>query len=244
MHAKDILANLLPYQSLLKRMAAHEHDYLSANPAFAKATTRVRTQYDFITLWLSSVSEEDGPHRPIVRSHCEIRFKINGTKPEVELVHCEEKPRISALEALVKAHVAAPRNAWNPTLETAFYHSDAVTKYLAIADVIAGPARNCVHGDNYRPGNFSEIAIDDEFIVLSQINRMNAKSLAHKNDYALRELVFTIPLGDSQQKSSLGDTLIGEMRVCFSDSSSDNNRACGKAIAERIAQAQQSFAQS
>ena len=242
MHAKKILANLLPYQSLLKRLLAHEHAFLSAIPTYATSSTRLRCQYDFVTLWLSSVSEEDGPHRPIVRPHGEFRFKIDGTTTTIELVHCEEKSRISALEALVKAHVAAPRNAWNPNLETSSYHSEAVTKYLAIADDIAGPARNGAHGDNYRPGNFSEIAIDDEFLVLSQINRMNSRSLAHKNDYAMRDLVFTIPLGDSRLRSSPGDSQIGEMRVSFSDHSSDNNRVCGKAIAERLAQAQQSFA--
>lgn len=243
MKAKDILANLLPYQSLLKRLRTHEDAHLRANPTYATSTTRIRNQYDFITLWLSYVSEEDGPHRPIVHPYCEIRFKINGTKPEVERVHCEDNERTAAFEALVKAHVTAPRNAWNPALETALYHSQAVTKYLTIADAIAGPARNAVHGDDYRPGNFSEIAIDDEFIVLSQINRMNSRSLAHKNDYAMRDLVFTIPLGDSRLTSSLGDSLIGEMRVAFSDHSSDNNRACGNGIAERITQAQQSFAQ-
>jgi hypothetical protein len=241
MNAIDILSNLLPYQSLLKRLVAHEHAHLSAIPAFTKPTTRIRNQYDFITLYLGYLSEQDGPHRPIANLYCEVRLKLNGTVAVVERVHCEEKSRTQALEALVKTHVTAPRNAWNLKLETKHYHSDAVTKYLAIADGIAGPARNCTHGDDYRPGNFSEISVDEDFIILSQINHMNAKSLAHKEDYSLRDLVFTIPLGEARKRQAFDDVMIGEMQVAMSDLSSAPNRSCGAAIAERIAQAQQSF---
>jgi len=243
MNTINILANLLPYQSLLKRLLVHEHDYLNAIPAYTKPTTRIRSQYDFITLWLGYLSEEDGPHRPIENSYGEIRFKLNGTRPEVEQVHCEEKSRADALTALAKAHAAAPRNAWYPALETPLYLNETVTKYLTIADDIAGPVINGASGDNYRPGNFSEISVDEGFIVLSQINHMNAKSLAHKNDYSLRDLVFTIPLGDDRKSQSFDDTLIGEMLVEFSDRSSANNRTCGNGIAERIAQAKRDFAQ-
>lgn len=241
MHAKNILANLLPYQSLLTRLVAHEQDHLNAIPAFTRSTTRLRMQYDFITLSLGYLSEEDGPHRPIANLYGEIRLQLNGTTTAVERVYCEDKTRTDALAELVNAHVAAPRNAWNPALETPVYLSEVVTKYLTIADQIVGPACNCAHGDDYRPGNYSEISTDENAIVLSQINHMNAKSLAHKHDYSLRDLVFTIPLGDDRRPPRFGDTLIGDMLVGFSDGSSDNNRACGHGIAERIAQAQQSF---
>jgi hypothetical protein len=116
--------------------------------------------------------------------------------------------------------------------------SETLGTYLTIAESIARCAYLCAKGDDYRPGYFSEIAIDEQEIMLRQINHMNAKSLDHKKDYSLRDLEFFIPLEESAglapKRLMIGEEYIGKMRVRFDDRSSENNRGCGDLIRSQM----------
>lgn len=94
-----------------------------------------------------------------------------------------------------------------------------VVKSLMKADSIANLVLNCASGDDYWPGNFSEVIYGSKYIELRQVNYMNAKSLDHRKDYSLRSLVFHVPMS--------ADT---KMTWEFTDRSSENNRRCGDSI--------------
>jgi hypothetical protein len=121
--------------------------------------------------------------------------------------------------------------------------AEAVERYLIIAESIARCAQHCAVGDNYRPGYFSDMIVTPEGITLQQINHMNARSLDHKKNYSLRNLEFFIPLKQTSPgtRSLLPDDHIGVMRISFSDRSSQNNRACGEKILEKIAEEKSAF---
>lgn len=105
-----------------------------------------------------------------------------------------------------------------------FILPDEIIKQLATADSIASLAVNCTTGDGYEPGNFSKIILSNSEIELQQINHMNAKSLAHKKNYSLRSLIFKIDLKNPK-----------ELKIDFSDHSSENNKHCGDQIKAAIA---------
>jgi hypothetical protein len=104
-----------------------------------------------------------------------------------------------------------------------------------MAESIAEQAYQCTSGDDYGPGYFSKIKLTSNGITLEQINHMNSKSLAHKQDYSLRDLEFFIPYGSQKPgKLLFEEEYIGTMRIRFSDRSSANNRNCGDRIRQQI----------
>lgn len=106
---------------------------------------------------------------------------------------------------------------------------------LSIADRISNHAVNMHTGDNYWPGNYSSVILTADGITLEQINHMNSRSLNHKDNYSLRDLVFQIHIQPAVTfKQSFGDVLLGNMLISFSDHSSQNNRAAGDAIQEQL----------
>jgi hypothetical protein len=113
--------------------------------------------------------------------------------------------------------------------------TDETVTYLSIADRISNHAVNMYSGDNYWPGNYSNVKLTADTITLEQINHMNSRSINHKDNYSLRDLVFKIPLQKTVVlKHSYDALLLGRMMVSFSDRSSQNNRAAGDAIQEQI----------
>jgi hypothetical protein len=124
---------------------------------------------------------------------------------------------------------------WDAPSSGDFFFADEVIESLQTADSIAALTSNCTRGDNYRPGNFSKVAVSSERIELRQINHMNAKSLDHKHDYSLRKLVFTIPFAREKMEKKLFHTYkIGNMMIEFSDNSSENNKRCGQKVIEAL----------
>jgi hypothetical protein len=105
---------------------------------------------------------------------------------------------------------------------------------LTIADEIAKQAHHFSAGDDYRPGYYSEIALNDNGIVLKQINHWNARSIDHKKDYTLRNLEFYISLTEDKPKLSFQQEYIGKMIVLFSDRSSENKKRCADRILKKI----------
>lgn len=145
-----------------------------------------------------------------------IQFEINGSFGKL----CKLYPDNAAVKSKIESASWPGLDAGTkPSLL-----SEEIRKHLTTADSIAGLAVNCAHGDNYRPGNFSEIILSNSEIELQQINHMNAKSLAHKSNYSLRSLIFRIDLENSK-----------ELEIDFNDRSSENNKHCGDQIKAAIA---------
>ena len=160
-------------------------------------------------------------------------FEISQDQAVLQKVYVSDRSREQQLEASIRNNKALKDFRWTVAGAHATQNELVVARCLAAADAIARRAVNCAHGDDYRPGCYNSVLVSDTEIVLSQINHMNAKSLKHKNDYCLRNLVFTIPLIEHVQVK-LSDLQLGPMRISFSDSSSANNLRCGEAIMEQI----------
>ena len=160
-----------------------------------------------------------------------ITFEISDKEAKLEQFHCEDKTKEeNYLTSIKSLHWPG----WKNTNNIKLPYTPEILQSLHVADSIASLTVNCAAGDNYRPGNFSKIQIKEQHINLEQINQMNAKSLAHKNDFSLRKLVFTIPLNENTIKKRTDTFLIGNMSVFFSDNSSANNKNCGASVLKAL----------
>jgi hypothetical protein len=198
MSCHDVVTLLLAYQLQLAEVFPGQD-----------LTFSIASQYSFITIDISKSKEK----------YAHLKFEIDERSAKLNDLYCEDR----SMEEGIRKKVAALQ--W-PVLklqgQKELPYSDEIKQELATADKIAALGVNCTMGDNYRPGNFSKILLTEAAIELSQINYMNAKSLAHKNDYSLRSLVFTIPFNG------------GKTTFEFSDRSSENNRRCGDRIEEAL----------
>jgi len=189
----QILSVLLAYRECLVKL-------LKLNPE----DIMVASEYSFITVNITQ---------------CYIRFTITDAGAELESIYSDDK----AIEAAFKEKIESETWPGLKSMKIQLPWSKQVIQQLETADNIASIAMNCVAGDEYRPGNFSKILLNHNFIELHQVNYMNAKSLNHKNNYSLRSLVFRISL----EKAT-------KMITEFTDRSSQNNRHCGEKIRAAI----------
>ncbi|MFL5729128.1 MAG: hypothetical protein ACJ75J_06520, partial [Cytophagaceae bacterium] len=237
MKTVDILAKLNLYQDLLKEMQQQELVYLQARNKDIRLSKVLSVEYSFITLELmSSTKEEDSG-----QLYCSVRFELTDQGTILNEVFCEEESRKLELEKRIKKNKALYRFILNDKSNESFPYSPTIFRYLNIADTIAVKAMHCARGDDYRPGFYSKIEITDEFIVLSQINHMNSRSLEHKENYSLRDLEFIIPLTGIAKDPSRYDYQIGEMLVEFSDRSSSSYKSCGAHIKEQMEQEKKAY---
>lgn len=231
MNSLAIVNELYRYFSLLTAIETLEKKNGYANkPGYFHKSVSLR--YDFITLVLKFNDEEN------LHSECfNATFKLVGHTPTLTELHCIPDERKNEIRDYVRKN--SPQSFNNEMLTNSEWVNETVIQYLNIADEIAKQAFRCSQGDDYRPGYFSEVVVDDSGIILRQINRWNSRSILHKNDYYLRDLEFHIPTADVERKLSYGAEKIGRMTVFFSDSSSVNNKSCGDRIYNAI-QAQKS----
>ena len=209
MTCHEIIIKLLVYRSQLLKILGPEHRELALD---------VTNQYSFITIDITKSGEPFG----------QVRFELTGEAAKLSSLHCED----DSLKKIIANRIELETwPGWTSPSSIDMPYADQVLQSMQTADSVAALARNCTRGDDYRPGNFSKISVDSNRIRLEQINHMNAKSLAHKNDYSLRKLVFTIPLETNPaNEGSLQKYQIGIMTAEFSDRSSENNRRCGDKI--------------
>lgn len=219
--AANILHALAPFQQVLQELHVQEHSHLEkkGNTTLQK---NIKLAYSFITLTLMN----DGD------VYLKITFELKQDLAVPGEVYVADASRKSLLENSIRNHAALKNFRWSAAADNEYKNDTVITRCLAIADAIAGTVVNCARGDDYLPGCYSSIEISEEKIVLRQINRMNSKSLDHKNDYSLRDLEFTIPLAPVAPR--FNDHQIGPMLISFSDHSSANNRACGERIEKQI----------
>jgi hypothetical protein len=168
----------------------------------------VASQYSFI---IADISKGD-------ERYVHLKFEITESSGRLNDIYCEDRRMTEEIENKIDTVEWPGLKLPEPK---PFPYPAEVKEQVNAADNIAALAVNCAQGDNYRPGNFSKVLLTEDYIELSQINHMNAKSLDHKYDYSLRSLVFTIPFD-------------GRMTVDFSDRSSQNNRVCGDKIEKEI----------
>ena len=213
MTCHQIIVKLLVYrQQLFSIMSLPDHIGLEID---------VTSEYAFIT---TKVINGGQPF-------AQIRFQLTDEAGKLVSIFCDSDAMQKSLAEKIE------RENWpgwqaSASIETKF--PEQVLQAMNSADSIAALVTNCTRGDDYRPGNFSKISASERRIKLEQINHMNSRSLSHKDNYSLRQLVFTINLDSSPvNEPGRGEYQIGIMKVEFSDHSSANNRICGdKVIAE------------
>jgi len=211
MTCKEILVKLLEYRFRLNEvLKLDEHTGWELSNAYSFITADIR------------VSDKQFAH---------IRFKVDDDAANLYEVYCEER----SAEKDVRGGITAENwPGWRSPSTVGLPYSEEIIRSLETADRIAGLTKYCAAGDDYRPGNFSKVSVNGERIELQQINHMHAKSLDHKDNYSLRNLVFTIPFDSRTVIKKFDAYQVGNMIVEFSDRSSKNNRECGRKVIEEI----------
>ncbi|HEY5748337.1 MAG TPA: hypothetical protein VIU12_19845 [Chryseolinea sp.] len=240
----DLLSALQEVRTLLTTIELMEmkHHAQSGDPAdaFHKMIT---LSYNALKLKLfidRKLPKQEG-HSPAL--YLQVTFEINENKLEHTGVYCEQRDREPEIVQFMQQSKPPAGFLWSTEKREGFY-SDSVVHYLTLADTIAMQAQHCSSGDDYRPGYYSEIVLEDARIHLKQINHWNARSIDHRDDYFMRDLEFDIPLQPVATRSSFLNDTIGDMQIYFSDRSSGKNKGCGDKIQEQIRIAKMKFAES
>jgi hypothetical protein len=238
MTAIEILYNLSPYQNFLEEL----YQKMSKENTSVIWKRSLDNQYHFITLKLEyGVNTEY-----LLQTAVKITFEIKSNTIHLTEVYTEEPTKKEPLEKLIKDNKALHETHWRTQPNNTWYYDEKVTAYLNMADKIAAVGESCSAGDNYHPGAFSEIKIQEEGILLSQINLLNSRSIDHKDNYHMRKLHFYIPFSRDRafRKTMEMNDQIGDMYVVFSDRSSPKNKECGQKIVEQILQQKEDFVKS
>jgi len=238
MSAVELVNTLYNYRSLLVKIQDDElkNAVTSGNQSrnFLKS---VSLSYSFLKLKLDVLSHSVDHTRESSTLYMQCTLRIDKESILLEEIYCVDKERGSYLRDFIQQQ--SPKT-WNTSISENIFEAETL-RYLEIADEIAKEGYLCSTGDNYNPGFFSKIVINDDGIVLEQINRMNAKSIDHKQDYHMRDLEIFIPLSTQGEHLSLENYKIGQMLITFDDRSSKNNKACGDRILEKIIEKQAQF---
>jgi len=237
----DLLSGLQEVRTLLTAIELMEmkHHAQSGDPA-AAFQKMITLSYSVLKLKLfvdKKLPKQEG-HSPAL--YLQVTFEIKENELEHNGLYCEERDREPEITQFIQQSRPSTGFLWSTEKRDAFY-SDRVIQYLTLADSIAMQAQYCRAGDDYRPGYYSEIVLEDARIHLKQINHWNARSIDHRDDYLMRNLEFEIPLQPVTRTSFLNDA-IGDMQIYFSDRSSEKNRDCGHKIQEQIQIAKTTFA--
>jgi hypothetical protein len=226
MNTLELVRSLSDYVLLLTTLESREQKYYVAMgeplPEFVKS---VSLSYRRILLCLNTTSASE----QLPSTYLQCKLEIDQERVNLIDVYCENTDQVEAITDYLLHHLP-DRFPSNPDTT----YSKETLRYLTIADNIGRQAYHCSAGDDYYPGYFSEIRIEEDQIILKQINRWNARSIDHKNDYHMRDLEFYIPLTPLAIKPLYQDEAIGGMRIRFSDSSSKNNKGCGEKIRQKI----------
>ncbi len=212
------------HESEMKRQPGYEWEY------------SLSLSYTFITLKLLRGTKDDN-YKDL---YIEIIFRIEKNVIVFSEIHPADGINTQHLTEEIKSDKKLHTRVFKGLQEEPIVFSDEVQNYLSIADRISKNAVNMNTGDDYWPGNYSKVKYAKNTIVLEQINHMNSRSLNHKEDYCLRDLIFRIDLQNVITSESQFEAYqIGNMQILFSDRSSKNNRQAGDFILEQIKTEQQ-----
>jgi hypothetical protein len=219
-----IINDLQKYFSLLNKIEDLEREYYEEgeSPFPGNFSKSVSLRYNTITLQLNCKNEEEASYA----DYCIATFTVEGQNVSVADITCERIEREGSIRDQIQNSIPTT---FPSTIGTDNLNNET-KQYLNIADEIAKQAYLCSSGDDYYPGYFSAIVINDDGIILEQINHWNARSIDHKNNYYLRNLRFYIPNTTTETRLSYSEEKIGKLSIYFSDSSSTNNKKCGDKI--------------
>jgi len=223
----NIISNLSDYVMLLKKLTSLllEIDKEDPDRDMAMVPT-VSLEYGTIKMLLHTKSTEQNL---VLQTVFDLQHGL-GILKDMYCLNPKASREISKLISESNVNAAIP---WDTHGKQINLSSDVIN-YLEISDRIAQQAYLCASGDDYHPGYFSSTVIKDGAITLEQINRHNSRSIDHKRDYHMRDLKITIPLQPIHGESPFCDFRIGDMMIEFSDTSSEQNRTCGKRIVHKI----------
>lgn len=226
MTALEIVHILKAYKKYLIQLQAQE---VQRHPEY-EYSYEVSLSYTFITLKVFRKNTDSTRATLCIQITFRIENHVIGL---TDFFHADKIDTLPITEK-IKSNTSL-HNVFFAVTETANQLSDETITYLDTADRISQHAVNMYHGDSYWPGNYSNVKLTADTITLEQINHMNSRSINHKDNYSLRDLVFQIPLQNTVVlKQSYDARLLGRMVVSFSDRSSQNNRAAGDGIHEQI----------
>ena len=144
-------------------------------PELTELAFDVTNEYSFITIEITKSGQFFG----------QIRFELTDSAGKLTNFYCED----ASLKKIIADKIELENwPGWTSPSSIDMPYSHQVLQSMQTADSIAALTENCARGDDYRPGNFSKISVASNRIRLEQINHMNSKSLAHKNNYSLRNL--------------------------------------------------------
>jgi hypothetical protein len=229
MDSITLVNKLHEYFLLLSALELNEHTHFKGKDESVSVEKSVSLRYTTITADLSFEGEA-------FSKNITLKFAIDDQTISLNDLYCEHAERQDIVRAFVLEHAPAGSLTDN---RSPHFRNEETQHYLTIADEIAKQAHHFSAGDDYRPGYYSEIALNDNGIVLKQINHWNARSIDHKKDYTLRNLEFYISLTEDKPKLSFQQEYIGKMIVLFSDSSSEHNKKSGNRILEKIKEERQ-----
>jgi hypothetical protein len=231
MRTLDLLTSLTEYVTLLQSVKNKELADLSIKKDSEEIfIISISLRYNFIILKMDRGKKFPTSNRYMLSRYMECTYRIDQDKIVLATFYFQNKER----EEVVKKYLFENTpSSWTPGKEKNSF-SPEVVRYLTIADDIAKSAHQCSAGDNYSPGYYSEISVEEDRIVLRQINRLNSRSLDHRDDYHMRDLEFFIPLQVLEEKASSYDFRIDNMFINFSDMSSKNNKGCGQQVMAKI----------
>lgn len=238
----NLLSALQEVRTLLTTIELMEVKHAQSGDPSDAFRKMITLSYSVLKLKLfidKKLPKQEG-HSPAL--YLQITFKIHENKLEPTGLYCEQRDHEPEISEFIQRSRPPAGFLWNTEKQDGFY-SGPVIRYLGIADTIAMQAQLCGPGDDYRPGYYSEIVLEDDRIHLKQINHWNARSIDHRDDYFMRNLEFDIPLRPVTTRSFVNDS-IGDMQIYFADRSSHQNKSCGNEIQEQIRFAKLKFAES
>lgn len=227
MTALEIVNILHPFQEYLIQLQKLE----SAEQPHYEWDYYLSLSYTFIILKIVRGAKDDSEKVLYI----EITFRIENNQIIFSEIYHADGINTQYLTDEIRSNKKLHKSSLDVSQEQKIDLTDETINYLSIADRISQHGVNIYSGDSYWPGNYSNVKITSDVITLEQVNHMNSRSLNHKENFSLRDLVFQIPLQKVVGlKQSYDDVLIGTMLVHFFDHSSKNNRVAGDAIDEQI----------
>ncbi|MCB0477439.1 MAG: hypothetical protein KDC84_04715 [Crocinitomicaceae bacterium] len=223
---ENLFNNLHPFWEFLEEVKTEVND--EKGTAYHSV---LRQSHNFIFLEL-----EDEKRVLMLRIELQIEHPGKLVKNQVYCRHDDLTKKISQ-----KADKLEGEFEWKTDSSNTFKLTQTQINYLKIADRIAAKG-NDIHA---QPTDFSEVILTEYWIKLEQINRLNSRSLSHRDSYYLRDLKIAIPLFPKEEKhnTEIGIYKIGRMLINFFDGSAKDYKATGDQIRTQIEKEKEAYGQ-
>ncbi|MEZ4937277.1 MAG: hypothetical protein R2799_06755 [Crocinitomicaceae bacterium] len=223
---QNLLNNLQPYWEFLEEIKTEMDDQLKT-----EHHRILRQSHNFIFLELTD-------EKNVLSLRIELQIEHPGklVKKQVYCRHNDLTKKISQ-----KADKLEGVFEWKTDSSNTFNLTQEQINYLKIADRIAAKG-NDIHA---QPTDFGDVIVTEYWIKLEQINRLNSRSLSHRDSFYLRDLKIVIPLfpKEEQHNTEIGIYKIGRMLINFFDGSAKDNKVTGDQIRTQIEKEKEAYDQ-